>query len=145
MIRHASLDDLNDLCALEVACFREGAWPAASLRGELDRGFILLEDRLRAYVIGLPIGPECELLRIGTRPSARRQGLGQLLLDAFHAESCTRGVERVLLEVRDNNRPARAMYEAAGYREEGRRRRYYPGRHGEPRVDAVLYGLRFRR
>jgi ribosomal-protein-alanine N-acetyltransferase len=144
MIRTATLADLDALADLEAACFGDGAWQVASLRGELDRGFILLDDALRAYAIGLPVGAECELLRIGSHPSARRQGLGQKLLDAFHAESRARGITRTLLEVRDDNHPARTLYEAAGYTEEGRRRGYYPARSGEPRVDAVLYGLRLR-
>ena len=60
MIRSATKADLGALCALETACFGPGAWNASALSGELARGFALLDEKLRAYLIGLPIGVECE-------------------------------------------------------------------------------------
>lgn len=133
--------DLPAVVALERACFPSGPWDADSLYTELSRGFILLDPAHRAYVIGMAILDECELLRIGVHPDARRGGLGRATLDAFHAECERRVVARVLLEVRDDNLPAQRLYEAAGYTVDGRRRRYYPPHQpGGERVDAVLYG-----
>ena len=136
---------LARLAALERACFGPAAWSAAALAGELGRCFALFSEDGQGYVIGLPILDECELLRIGVHPDARRRGLGRALLDAFHAESVRRGVVRTLLEVRADNAAAIALYVSAAYELEGRRRAYYPARgEGSGPVDALLYGRRVR-
>lgn len=140
-MRLATRADLPALAALERACFPGAPWDEASLHAELSRGFILLDPGHRAYAIGMVILDECELLRIGVRPEARRHGLGQAALEAFHAECARRVVARVLLEVRADNAAARRLYEAAGYAAEGTRKSYYPPHApGGQRVDAVLYG-----
>ena len=43
---------------------------------------------------------------------------------------------KIFLEVRESNQPARRLYEKHGFREIGRRRRYYQN----PLEDAILYG-----
>jgi ribosomal-protein-alanine N-acetyltransferase len=47
--------------------------------------------------------------------------------------------ERVFLEVRPSNPGAKALYESVGFREIGRRPRYYPARDG--REDAIVMAL----
>ncbi|MEL6347206.1 MAG: GNAT family N-acetyltransferase [Myxococcota bacterium] len=130
----ADADDLPALTRLEIACFTDAAWSTASLAGELDRGFILIAPL--AYVVGLVIVDECELLRIGVHPDARRQGLGQAALDAFHHHAWQAGAIRTLLEVRADNDAAIRLYTSDGYVQEGRRRGYYAG----GTVDALLFG-----
>jgi len=68
---------------------------------------------------------EAELCEIAVRPDARRQGIGQRLLDHLFADAAERGAEALYLEVRTGNRPARRLYEAAGFEAIGTRRRYY--------------------
>lgn len=140
-MRLATNNDLPALVSLERACFPAGPWDEDALYTELSRGFVLLDPDHRAYVVGMAVLDECELLRIGVHPGARRQGLGRVALDAFHSECARRVIARTLLEVRADNAPARRLYEGAGYAVEGQRRRYYPPQEpGGPRVDAVLYG-----
>ena len=68
---------------------------------------------------------EAELLQITTDPRRRRQGLGRRLMGALSDAAELRGCHRLLLEVAEDNEPARALYAAAGLREIGRRRGYY--------------------
>jgi len=55
----------------------------------------------------------------------------QALID--HAEKA--GGSKILLEVRESNRPARRLYEKHAFRECGRRLKYY----NDPFEDAILY------
>jgi ribosomal-protein-alanine N-acetyltransferase len=50
-----------------------------------------------------------------------------------------KGAQRLLLEVRPSNLPARALYAASGFVEIGRRKHYYPAANG--REDALVLAL----
>ena len=77
---------------------------------------------------------EAELLRIAVDSSHRGHGLGRALLGACEAEFIRMGITTLLLEVRVSNAPARALYEASGWKQDGLRKAYY--KNGE---DAALY------
>ena len=80
------------------------------------------------------VAGEAELLRIAVDPSHRWQGLGRALLGACEAELGRMGITTLLLEVRVSNAPARALYEADRWKQDGLRKAYY--KNGE---DAALY------
>jgi len=83
----------------------------------------------------LPAAGEAELLRLAVAPAERRQGLARRLLEDSGVFLAQAGVETLFLEVRDSNLPARALYEAMGWRFQRLRKAYYPD--GE---DALAYG-----
>lgn len=68
---------------------------------------------------------EAEILTLAVAPALRRQGRGRALLGAAMARAAAAGAAALLLEVSSENGGARALYAAAGFREVGRRRRYY--------------------
>lgn len=68
---------------------------------------------------------EIEVVTIAVLPEARGRGLGGALLRGLAAEAEARGAERMVLEVRPSNAPARALYAAHGLRQTGRRPGYY--------------------
>jgi ribosomal-protein-alanine N-acetyltransferase len=80
-----------------------------------------------------------ELLLLAVDPPHRRRGIGRLLLRKFIAEARNEGCSRVHLEVRDGN-PAVDMYQSAGFKIVGRRRKYYHGRTGG-QFDALTLSL----
>jgi ribosomal-protein-alanine N-acetyltransferase len=82
---------------------------------------------------------EEELLLIGVKPLNRGSGLGRKLLDQLAEDARLRGAERVFLEMRENN-PAINLYINAGYRQIGRRPRYYKTANGA-RLDAITFSL----
>ncbi|MFS0884107.1 ribosomal protein S18-alanine N-acetyltransferase [Aeromicrobium sp. 179-A 4D2 NHS] len=141
MIRAAGLRDLDTLESIERASFGSDAWSAAQLRDELQDDRIVLvhvdEFGVQGYASIRLFVPEAELMRIGVGLGSRRQGVGSRLLEAVEDAARSRGAERMLLEVADDNEPALALYRRAGYRETGRRRGYY--RSG---ADAVLMDRR---
>ena len=68
------------------------------------------------------------LLLFAVRPDGRRRGLGSQLLEWLEATAIVAGVERIQLEARIDNVPARAFYRRHGYRETGVLAGYYNGR-----------------
>ncbi len=68
---------------------------------------------------------EAHITLIGIHPDWQRQGLGQALFHALLKAAVARQLERATLEVRASNQRAIALYEKFGFREAGRRRRYY--------------------
>jgi ribosomal-protein-alanine N-acetyltransferase len=68
---------------------------------------------------------EAHITILAVHPNYQRQGLGQALL--YHLLVCAqqRGLEWATLEVRESNQAARSLYHKFGFKEVGRRRRYY--------------------
>ena len=58
----------------------------------------------------------CRLAGMAMVPEARRTGVGHALLDLTSAEAATRGEREMNLEVIQDNLPAVALYENAGFR-----------------------------
>jgi ribosomal-protein-alanine N-acetyltransferase len=80
---------------------------------------------------------DLRIQNVAVHPRRRRQGLGRMLLDQALKTGWIDGMAGVWLEVRISNRPARRLYRMLGFREVGRRRRYYRDT-GE---DAILMRL----
>lgn len=93
-----------------------------------------------AVVARLPFDAELQALLVA--PDWRRRGVAVLMLDAVIDQAHAWGSERLLLEVREGNAPARALYARAGFVEDGRRCAYYPPLEGtSQREDALLLSL----
>ncbi len=67
-----------------------------------------------------------------------RRGIGDALMRELIRRARDEGAAAILLEVRESNAAARALYRKHGFVETGRRRLYY----NFPEEDAVLYELR---
>jgi [ribosomal protein S18]-alanine N-acetyltransferase len=87
------------------------------------------------FLVAQHIAPEWELENIVVAASARRKGLGKCLLQHLITAAREINSTAVLLEVRESNTAARALYEKAGFVQTGRRKSYYIN----PQEDAVLY------
>jgi len=98
--------------------------------------FLVAEDAdtVAGYVVALDAADEGEILNLAVAESGRRRGLGRALVREILQALSRRGVRHVYLEVRESNAPARALYEAFGFREVGRRKRYYR----RPIEDAIV-------
>ncbi|HAT15372.1 MAG TPA: ribosomal-protein-alanine N-acetyltransferase, partial [Microcoleaceae bacterium UBA11344] len=68
---------------------------------------------------------EAHIIMLAIHPSFQRQGLGQALLWALLKSACDRQLERSTLEVRSSNLAAVDLYKKFGFKEAGRRKRYY--------------------
>ncbi|MBW4519683.1 MAG: ribosomal protein S18-alanine N-acetyltransferase [Scytolyngbya sp. HA4215-MV1] len=68
---------------------------------------------------------EAHITILAVHPTCQQQGLGQAMLYTLLKRASDRGLERATLEVRASNQSALRLYQKFGFREAGRRRRYY--------------------
>ena len=86
-------------------------------------------SKLTPTLIGLgclwAILEEAHITILAIHPRFQGQGLGQALLWALLTNAHSRQLERATLEVRDSNLAAVSLYNKFGFKEAGRRKRYY--------------------
>ncbi|MEG4630727.1 ribosomal protein S18-alanine N-acetyltransferase [Microcoleus sp. AR_TQ3_B6] len=68
---------------------------------------------------------EAHITILAIHPRFQGQGLGQALLWALLTKAHSRQLERATLEVRESNLAAVSLYNKFGFKEAGRRKRYY--------------------
>lgn len=125
--------------ALERAVFSD-PWSARDFRECItsDVEFLVAEAAgggdVTGYVVAHDAADEGEILNLAVVPARHRSGIGRALVERVLADLAARGARRVFLEVRESNAGARALYAALGFREVGRRPRYYR----RPIEDAVV-------
>ncbi|WP_354002927.1 ribosomal protein S18-alanine N-acetyltransferase [Microbacterium elymi] len=131
-LRPAVPDDLDAIMVLEQASFPTDAWSPRMMRDELasphGRYLVLVSDGVVAGYAGLraPSGAhDGDIQTIAVAAASRGHGWGRMLLCALIDEAVRRGVRDLFLEVRADNPVAQALYVSEGFREVGRRPRYY--------------------
>jgi ribosomal-protein-alanine N-acetyltransferase len=82
---------------------------------------------------------DAHLLNLSVAAEWQRQGVGADFTRFFVKLAGDYGAEKLFLEVRPSNSPARALYAGRGFAEIGVRRDYYPAPGG--REDAVVMEL----
>jgi ribosomal-protein-alanine N-acetyltransferase len=92
---------------------------------------------ISGYLVAKQIDGEWELENIVVAEQARRCGIGSRLLMKFIDQVRAKKGASIILEVRESNRGARALYANAGFEPIGVRKNYY----STPTEDAVLYRL----
>ena len=126
------------LAATHAEAFAGGeVWDAAAFEGLLATPGTFAAGEPRSFALIRVIFDEAEVLTLATHPDARRQGLAREALRQAEAEAARRGAARMFLEVASDNPAARALYEACGYVESGRRKGYYRRSDG-PAADALV-------
>ena len=100
---------------------------------------VLEEEVIQAFLVASAIGDDWEIENVAVLPAARRRGLGTRLLGEFLDLARAQGARRVLLEVRESNAAARALYEKWAFVAQGRR----PGYYRDPEEDAIVYAFEF--
>ena len=89
---------------------------------------------VQGYIGSQSAPPDCDIMNLAVAPDARRQQLGRTLLQSLIDELHRRGTERLFLEVRASNVPARALYASFGFEQVGLRKEYYVN----PTEDALI-------
>lgn len=135
--------DVEALLPVEAELFGASAWSAELFWSELaapgrtylvaveevDGGDGSADGASREVLLGYAglavAGPDADVQTLAVAPHAQRRGLGARLLDALLDAARRGGAASVLLEVRADNEPAKALYAARGFERVGVRRRYY--------------------
>ena len=144
----ASADDPPRLAALEGDCHTH-PWTLRQFVEEVrvrpPGGVLVLysprpSERwgpVRAYCVYRLVLDEMHILNVAVAPPCRRQGLGRWLVRFAMAQAARAGARQGLLEVRESNQAALALYRCLGFRTLGRRRSYYT----RPPEDALVLAL----
>jgi [ribosomal protein S18]-alanine N-acetyltransferase len=131
-VRPAAVGDVPTIARLEEECLGVDAWSQGLVHegviGALPTVVYLVAD-VEGEVVGHAVasmaGDIAELQRIAVDPAARRSGIASRLLAAVVEAAGRTEADRLLLEVRADNRGALAFYDRHGLTEIDRRPRYY--------------------
>lgn len=130
-VRAAVPSDLEAIVFIDQRSFAI-PWSRQSFAYELEKNpyayYLLLLDEAgepAGYAAFHAVVDEAEIMNIGVLPEARGEGGGSLLLGSLIQEAERRGLLRMILEVREHNAPAQALYRKFGFTRCGLRRRYY--------------------
>jgi ribosomal-protein-alanine N-acetyltransferase len=144
-IRPAGLADLRAVYAIEKESFPT-PWSRWTFLAELTQPisrFLVIGPappepwQLWGYVVFWIVAGEMHLLNLAVHPGQRGLGLGRALLREALSQARTQGAQVAWLEVRPSNTAARALYASFGFKEVGRRPRYYE----DTNEDAILLAL----
>jgi ribosomal-protein-alanine acetyltransferase len=140
----AQLEDLDELLALEQASFDSDILSKASFRHfiQSDKSDLIVAKKskkilgyaLMLYKRGTSLS---RLYSIAVDPNARGMGLGEKLLKSGEDLALERNKTHLRLEVRMDNQSAISLYKKLGYREFGRKLRFY-----EDNSDALCFEKR---
>jgi len=145
-VRVARPADADAILALERASFTI-PWSEESIRSDLEdnaaaRYWVAeVDGRVVGYVGLWRVLDEGQIMDVAVLPSHRRHGVATRLLEALIEDCAAAGIDRLLLEVREKNVGALALYEGLGFEREGLRKGYYP----DDGDSAVLMGRAVRR
>ena len=132
------LEDIPEVLHLEREAFGQMAWHAsdfeAAIASKCDFPLVIRTTGLAGYAVLRIIAPEAEIENICVAPACRRSGVGEALMEEMLRFAAERDAERIFLEVRAHNEPAKALYRKRGFVESYRRRNYYQG----PTEDAII-------
>lgn len=141
VVEPVSARDAARLAQLHGASFHRG-WGEGEFEAMMaERNTLLHRLRQGRQVIGFAVSrmaaDEAEILSIAIDEKQRGRGLSRNLLMTHLGHLAGRGVRTIFLEVEENNKPARRLYEWAGFGVVGRRERYYQQPGGE-QLNALL-------
>lgn len=144
--REMTVSDVERVQTVEALAY-SFPWTCGNFVDSLAAGYLAevleSEGELLAYFVAMPGVDELHLLNISVAPAHQGLGHGGLLLDAVQAHGQRLAVAQLLLEVRQSNLRAQALYTRRGYVQVGQRRAYYPAAMG--REDAIVMSLPLRR
>ena len=139
-IRQAKLSDVPAISRIEVESF-DSPWSAKEITKDVMAGgdidFVVAADgsEYLGFAEMRCVAGEAQIYNIAVAPEARGSGIGEALFRDLIDKAEARGCDTVNLEVRAGNEAALGLYKKLGFREVGRRAKYYDGE------DAILMDL----
>jgi len=118
-----------EILSLNQDNFADG-WNEKMLLDAFDSGrfFVIgafLENELIGYVSFSLAISDADIEGVVVKKAFTGQGIGKKLMDNAHEFIKNKGADRILLEVRENNKIAKGLYEKAGYTTISVRKNYY--------------------
>lgn len=140
-----SYENIDAVWELEKKCFDE-PWTYKMFESELDNNISVYivaidedDNSVVAYAGVWLMYDFGDITNIAVHPDYRREGIAKKMLSMV-ADICKeKGIERLCLEVKENNIPAIEFYKSFGFTSDGVRKRYYQNKY-----DAYLMSLDLR-
>lgn len=137
-VRRAALPDVLHIAALERECF-SAPWSEKALRETMEgeNSFFIVAEcngEICGYVGAYRAADEGYITNIAVSVKMRRRGVGRALICALKEKAKEKALLFLTLEVRVGNLPAIALYESLGFKNLGRRPRFY----SNPTEDAYI-------
>jgi len=147
IFRPMTTSDLDQVAAVDRAAFPT-PWPKDAFLYEIKRGRNSVcwvaeqaesggEIQVVASIVIWLVLDEAHIGTLAVKPGYRGQKIGQKLLALTLIECQRRGARQALLEVRQSNHAAQALYRKLGFEAVGLRKDYYKDTH----EDAILMTL----
>ena len=119
-VREMSMEDGAAVAEMEHQLFAD-AWSEKSVLETLGQENTICLTALKAgrtagYLLAYTAADEAEIARIAVTEELQRQGVARALLQRLENVCKEKGLTRILLDVRESNEAARALYESAGFR-----------------------------
>lgn len=130
-IKPMTIDDIDDVIAVETKAYGEHHWSKESfcneLSNELASYFAAFDDNnnLVGYAGSWQILEEAHITNIAVDVDFRKRHIGEALLKTIIQNCYTEKVKYITLEVRVSNTPAIKLYEKYGFKSLGIRKGYY--------------------
>ena len=120
---------MAQVAELEKLCFAD-PWSEKSIASELGNIWsywvVALDgERVVGYIGSQSSADESDVMNVAVHPDYRRRGIAESLIEVLIRELKNRGSHALMLEVRDSNEPAIALYEKLGFQQVGLRKNYY--------------------
>jgi ribosomal-protein-alanine N-acetyltransferase len=144
-VRPAMPTDIQGIIAIEQATASAAHWSTASYSEIFAKSaparIALVSEHTAGTLLGFIVaritGEDCELENVFVASKVQRQGIGSELLETLRGAAQSQGAARLVLDVRESNSQARALYEKYRFKIAGRRKSYY----SNPVEGALIYSL----
>ena len=147
LLRPMTLNDVDEVTALDQRAFGESGWSRRHFVGEISDSpisiFYVLTDSagsdaaLLGYFGTWHIVDQLQLCTFAVDPGRHGLGLGAILLSCVFRLAQRLECEVIQLEVRESNVAARTLYRTRGFQEEAVRRNLY----SKPTEDGILMSI----
>lgn len=129
VIQNMQPEDVDEVVKIEQQSFSD-PWSEENFLVELDLPFswvwtAKINNRLTGYCCCWEIEEELQIANLAVYPEFRNQGIGKKILQEILNRACQRKIKKVTLEVRESNQFGLKLYQAFGFAEVGRRKKYY--------------------
>lgn len=128
-IRPMTKEDCVQVAAIEATSFSV-PWSLKAFTETVEkenfRYYVAEEEgEIIGYCGFLFVLDEAEIPNVCVKSSARKRGVGKLMMSVLMEEAKKLGMAVLYLEVRESNTPARALYKSLGFEENGIRKNFY--------------------
>ncbi len=130
ILREMTVEDISQVVIIDHASFPL-PWPESSYRFEVIDNMAshcwvaVLDDKIVGMLVLWLIVDEAHIATIAAHPQYRRMGIGRQLLAGALSAAKEAGATEAVLEVREANESAQALYRSFGFTITGLRENYY--------------------